>query len=103
MAGQSVWAGCGFEFMSWTLESLLTIVTRLPTGTRMLLGVTAPPLEIVMVVVSTSWPVGVGDVGVEPSSPPPHADASIIRIATGHSFFSPIIVSSRGRCVCLLQ
>ena len=81
MAGQSVWAGCGSEFMSCTRESLLIIVTRLPTATRMLFGLTAPLLEIVMVVVSTGVvEMGVGEVGDE-SPFPPHATDSPRMIA----------------------
>jgi hypothetical protein len=58
--------------MSCARESLLTIVTRLPAATLMLFGETTPPLEIVMVVVSTGVVVVVvGEVGEELLSPPP--------------------------------
>src|SRR5215207_9749492 len=81
MSVQLVCCGCGSEFMSWPMASLLTKVTRAPRATTMSLGDT-PAAVIVMVVVAPGAGLGegagVGDgdgegVGAPGESPPPQA------------------------------
>jgi hypothetical protein len=113
MAGQSVCAGCGSEFISWGLLSLLTNVTRPPAAIVTARGDT--PLDVMVMVALDGAGVGdgvgegvglgagvgvgerlgdgVGELGI-PESLPPHAAAVIRNRTATHTQRDDII---RGR------
>jgi hypothetical protein len=75
--------------MSCGREWLFTIVTREPTGTVMLAGLTRPSLPMVIVVVAVEPPPpppppGLGAVGLL-SPPPPHADTIATSTTSPHA------------------